>query len=169
MVIGQLGLVYNNLKDFDKSDSLYLLALEVNPGDALINNNYAYSLSERGINLDEALRMTEIALAADSNNASYLDTYGWIAYKLGDVNKALDFINKSITTGKASAEVYEHLGDIQLKLGNKDLAIDAYLKSLELDSDNSDSSCLKRRSILCSQLWTSILFSDWERWRNTLI
>ena len=133
MVIGQLGLVYNNLKDFVKSDSMYELALEVNPVDALINNNYAYSLSERGIKLDEALRMTELALASDSSNSSYLDTYGWIAYKLGDTDKALDFINKAIKTGKASAEVYEHLGDIQLKLGNKSYAIDAYQKSLELD------------------------------------
>ena len=138
IVLGQLGLVYNNLKDFEKSDSIYELALDVNPGDALINNNYAYSLSERGVKLDEALRMTEIALAADSNNSSYLDTYGWIAYKLGDVEKALEYINKSITTGKATAEVYEHLGDIELELGNKDNAIDAYQKSLGLDTDNVD-------------------------------
>src|SRR3989339_218309 len=138
VVLGQLGLVYNNLRDFLKSDSMYELALDVNPGDPLINNNYAYSLSERGIKLDEALRMTEIALSADSNNSSYLDTYGWIAYKSGDYEKALEYINKAIITGKASAEVYEHLGDIQLKLGNKGYAIDAYQKSLELDAGNAN-------------------------------
>lgn len=143
IVLGQLGLVYNNLKEFIKSDSIYELALEVNPGDALINNNYAYSLSDRGIKLDEALRMTEIALTADSNNSSYLDTYGWIAYKLGDNQKALEFINKSISTGKASAEVYEHLGDVQLKMGDKTSAIESYEKSLGLDIESHGNASLR--------------------------
>ncbi|MBI5323801.1 MAG: tetratricopeptide repeat protein [Ignavibacteriae bacterium] len=138
MVLGQLGLVYNNLKDFVKSDSIYELALEVNPGDALINNNYAYSLSERGIKLDEALRMTEIAIEADSNNSSYLDTYGWVAYKLGNIKKALEYINKAVNSGKASAEVYEHLGDIQIHLGNKQYAIEAYEKSISIDNKNEN-------------------------------
>ncbi|TAL69859.1 MAG: tetratricopeptide repeat protein [Bacteroidetes bacterium] len=138
VILGQLALAYNNLEDYEKSDSIYELALEVNPGDALINNNYAYSLSERGIKLDEALRMTEMAISLDSNNPSYLDTYGWIAYKLGDYKKALEYINKSIETGKASAEVYEHLGDIELKLGNRWNAIDAYKECIRMDGKNED-------------------------------
>lgn len=136
-VIGQLGLLYNNLNMMAESDSLYELALQIDSQNALINNNYAYSLSERNLQLDRALQMIEIAMAADSSNSSYLDTYGWIYFKLGDYNKAYYYIQKAIgVDGEGNAELLEHLGDVLYMLDRKEEAIDYWEKALKLDSAN---------------------------------
>ncbi len=136
-VIGQLGLIYNNLEMMAESDSLYELALQIDPKNSLINNNYAYSLSERDLQLDRALQMIEIAMAADSSNSSYLDTYGWIWFKLGDFNKAYYYIQKAISIdGEDNAELMEHLGDVLFMLGKKEDAVEYWKKALEIDSSN---------------------------------
>ena len=118
-------------------DSLYELALQLDPQNALINNNYAYSLSERDLQLDRALLMIEIAMTADSSNSSYLDTYGWIFYKLGEYDKAYFYINKAIEIdGEDNAVLLEHLGDALYMQGKKEEAINYWKKALELDSSN---------------------------------
>ncbi|OGU64742.1 MAG: hypothetical protein A2W30_09505 [Ignavibacteria bacterium RBG_16_36_9] len=135
-VLGQLGLIYNNLKMMAESDSLYELALQIDPKNALINNNYAYSLSERDLELERALEMIEIAMAADSSNSSYLDTYGWIFFKLGDYDKAYYYIKKAIDVSDANAVLLEHLGDVLFMQGKTEEALDFWKRALELDSSN---------------------------------
>jgi len=135
-VLGQLGLIYNNLKMMAESDSLYELALQIDPKNALINNNYAYSLSERDLELERALEMIEIAMAADSSNSSYLDTYGWIFFKLDDYDKAYYYIKKAIVVSDANAVLLEHLGDVLFMQGKKEEALDFWKRALELDSSN---------------------------------
>jgi len=136
-VLGQLGLIYNNLEMMTESDSLYELALQYDPQNALINNNYSYSLSERDLQLDRALVMIEIAIAADSSNSSYLDTYGWIFFKIGEYDKAYYYIKKAIDVdGEDNAVLLEHIGDVLYMQGKKDEAINYWKKALDLDSSN---------------------------------
>lgn len=136
-VLGQLGLIYNNLDMMAESDSLYEYALQIEPQNALINNNYAYSLSERDLQLDRSLTMIEIAIAADSSNSSYLDTYGWIFYKLENYGKAYYYIKKAIEVdGDDNAVLLEHLGDVLYRQGKKEEAMDCWKKALEMDSSN---------------------------------
>lgn len=129
----QLGIEYSTLGDVQRSDSAYARALEIDPANALANNNYAYSLSERGEQLDQARRMAGVALKADPDNPSYLDTMGWIYYQLGDYEQARFYIRKAIDNGDASATVYEHLGDVYEKLGDTDEAIRLWEISLDKD------------------------------------
>ncbi len=137
-LLGTVGLIYDSQKMWSKCDSVYQKALSIDSSNALVNNNYAYSLSERGIKLNEALKMVEVAIKADSNNTSYLDTYGWVYYQLGDFKIAKKYIQKAIDQGGASAEVYEHLGDILFKIGRKDSAKEMWRKALNLDETNND-------------------------------
>lgn len=132
-VMGTLALIYNAQKVFEKSDSLYEKALEIKSDDPLINNNYAYSLSTRGIQLDRALRMVNLALEKDSLNTAYLDTKGWILYQLGRYDEAKYFISKAIELGTKSAVIIDHLGDVESKLGNKEKAIELWKEALQLD------------------------------------
>ena len=129
----QMGIVYDQLKVYDSSDLAYRKALELKPADPMVNNNYAYSLAVRGKDLALALELSNKALAAEPDNPSYLDTYGWIQYQLGDYEKALKYVKKAIEKGDVSAEVQEHLGDIYIKLKMKDEALIAWKKSLEID------------------------------------
>ncbi|MCX8106198.1 MAG: tetratricopeptide repeat protein [Ignavibacterium album] len=132
-VIGTLALIYNAQKIFEKSDSLYERALELKPDDPLINNNYAYSLSTRGIKLERALKMVNLSLDKDSLNTAYLDTKGWILYQLGRYEEAKEFILKAIELGTKSAVIIDHLGDVEFKLGNKEKAIELWKEALQLD------------------------------------
>lgn len=132
-VIGTLALIYNAQKIFEKSDSLYERALEIKPDDPLINNNYAYSLSTRGIQLERALKMVNLALDKDSLNTAYLDTKGWILYKLGRYAEAKVYISKAVELGTKSAVIIDHLGDVEFKLGNKEKAIELWKEAIQLD------------------------------------
>ena len=136
-LLGQLGLIYNNLERMAESDSLYERALQLDSANALINNNYAYSLSERGLQLERALKMIEIAMSADSSNSSYLDTYGWIFFKLKEYDKAYFYIKKAIDVGgEDNAVLLEHLGDVLFMQGNKDEALEIWKEAFKLDDTN---------------------------------
>jgi tetratricopeptide (TPR) repeat protein len=129
----QIGLTYDRLGIPDSSDKAYLNALKIDSTDPLVNNNYAYSMSVRGINLEKAEKMSRMAINADPNNAAYLDTYGWIQYQLGNYGFALEYVLKATKSPEPSAEVFEHLGDIYIRLNKVEEAISALEKSLNIE------------------------------------
>ena len=137
-LLGTLGLIYNSQEKWTECDSVYEKALNSDSANALINNNYAYALSERGIQLERAMKMVDIALKADSNNSSYLDTKGWIYYKLKQYRMAKDYIQKAISAGGESATTLEHLGDATFMTGEKKSAVDIWQKAFNLDTTNNN-------------------------------
>jgi len=135
-LLGTLGLIYDAMKMWTECDSVYERALQIDSQNALVNNNFAYSLSERGERLKDALTMAEIAIAADPNNTSYLDTIGWVYFKLGNYSEAKDNLEKAIEIGGERAVMLEHLGDIMFKLGDTQKAKLLWQKSYDLDTTN---------------------------------
>lgn len=135
-VLSTLAGVYESLEEYTVSDSLFETALRVDPENALVLNNYGYSLSERDIRLEEALRMAQKAVERNPDNGAYLDTMGWIYFKMGEYEKALEYIEKAHSIRRESAEVAEHLGDVYDKLGLKERARQAWEEALKLDQDN---------------------------------
>jgi tetratricopeptide (TPR) repeat protein len=132
-VLGTLALIYKEKGLIEKSDSLYEKALLINPDDPIINNNFAYSLSTRGLQLERALELVNIALQKDSLSSAFLDTKGWILYKLRRYDEAKYYVEKAIEVGLPSAVITDHLGDIEFKLGNKQRALELWKKALEID------------------------------------
>jgi tetratricopeptide (TPR) repeat protein len=146
--IGQLAIVYEGMKKLDESDSLYEEALRIQPENHLILNNYGYSLAERNIQLDRALEMAKKAVEAQPENASYLDTIGWIYFRLGKYREAESFVKKAVARGDVSAVVYEHLGDIYYKLNDTEHAIEQWNAALKLDASNAElKGKISRRSL----------------------
>ena len=137
-VLGVLGLIYDDLEMYTMSDSVYTKALAIDPLDALVNNNYAYALSERGERLDEALEMAKKAIAVDPNNSSFLDTIGWIYYKMGDYEKAKENIEKAMMTDSDNPTLLHHLGDVYSKLGENKKALEYWKKAVEFGEDDKD-------------------------------
>lgn len=137
-LIGTLAMIYNGMRSFEISDSLYERALELDPDDPLINNNYSYAFATRGINLDRALKMIKIAIAADSLNSSYLDTMGWVYYQLGNYPEAKKYLEKAIEIGGKSSVMLDHLADTEFKLGNKERAIELWKNALELEPTKTE-------------------------------
>ncbi len=135
--LGMMGLIYDGKELYNKSDSIYAIAVAVDSTDILILNNFAYSLAERGIDLDKALRMVQKAIDKDPDNSSYLDTIGWVYFKLGDYNNAIEYIDKAIEQDESNATLLDHLGDVYYKKNDKPKAIELWETSLQLDSTNT--------------------------------
>ena len=131
-----LAIASDALNYWNESDSLYegLIASDTNDVQAL--NNYSYSLVERNIHLNKALEMAKKAIELEPDNAAYLDTIGWIYYKMDNIDKALSFIRKSVELDSNNAIVLEHLGDVLIAKNQIQEAIIYYLKALDIDKDN---------------------------------
>lgn len=132
----QLGIMYDKAGITDSSNKVYEMARNLNPKDPLVNNNYAYSLATQGKDLEKALEMIEAALTSEPSMPSYLDTYAWIQFRMGNTETALEYVKKAIDNGGSSAEIYDHLGDIYLKLDDKQKAMEAWEKALSIEPGN---------------------------------
>jgi len=137
-VIYSLTLVYESLQQSEQTDSLYEASIQQFPNNAMLLNNFSYSLSERNIRLEEALDMVKKALEIEPNNGAYLDTIGWIYYKLKNYNEAEKFIKQAIKVRENSAVVFEHLGDVYYELEKYNLARESWQKALDIQPQNEE-------------------------------
>ena len=133
-LLGTLGLIYDGQEAWTECDSIYTLALKNSPTNALINNNYAYSLSKRAVRLDEALAMAKVAITAEPKNSSYLDTIGWVYFQLGDYTNAKKYIEEALQAGGEKAVILDHFGDVLFKLGEREKAVTTWKKAFDLDN-----------------------------------
>ncbi|HUW07168.1 MAG TPA: hypothetical protein VMW01_12990 [Williamwhitmania sp.] len=115
---------------------MYDKVLAINPNQLGVLNNYSYFLSVDGKNLDDALKMSRITINQDPNNSTFLDTYGWILFKLKRYNEAESFIRQAIVNGADdNAEVLEHYGDTKFMLGNIADALTYWKMSLKIEPE----------------------------------
>ncbi|XWN36603.1 MAG: tetratricopeptide repeat protein [Balneola sp.] len=135
VIFSTLGDAQSNLGNNEEADRVYELALRYDTENHNAMNNYAYNLSVRGQKLERARELALKAMELDPENAAYLDTMGWVFYKLGEYEKARRFIKASIDLDEtsASAEVLEHLGDVYDKLNNSEEAKIWWKRALEKD------------------------------------
>jgi len=131
-----LAIINDVEKQWTKSDSLYLYLIQSDSTDAQALNNYAYSLGERNVQLELALEYASKAITLAPENAAYLDTYGWIFFKLGNQAEALTYINRSIDLDSTNSVVLEHYGDVLLSVDRKSEAIKYYKEALEINPEN---------------------------------
>lgn len=135
VIYGMIGDTKYNQSKKSSYEKDYLKALELNPDNALILNNYSYLLAtDRTKEADHkrALEMSERAITLDSNNPTFLDTYAWILYKLGRYEEAKKFMQQALSLDKTnSAELLIHYGDILYELGEYFMASVYWKKALE--------------------------------------
>jgi len=72
------------------------------------------------------------------DEATFLDTYGWILYKEAKYDKAKEYIQKAVDANPADADgtLFEHLGDVYYKLDDKDKAVQYWQKAKDKGIDN---------------------------------
>jgi len=61
-------------------------------------------------------------VAAEPDNASFLDSLGWVLYKRGKFAEARPHLEKAAADGAADPVVLDHLGDLLYRLGDRDAA-----------------------------------------------
>jgi len=131
-----LAIVNENLDNFSISDGIYQQLIQSDSTDAQAYNNYAYSLIERGDKYELSKKYSRMAIELAPGQAAYLDTYGWILFKMGDLKKALKYINQSLEIDNKNVEVLEHKGDILIQMKKTSEAREYYEKALLIDPEN---------------------------------
>jgi tetratricopeptide (TPR) repeat protein len=96
--------------------------------------------ADRGQNLSEAHELIEKAVHLEPKNAAFLDSLGWVLYKLDKPKEALPHLLSALRQSEEpDATLYDHLGDIYLALSQPDKARESWQKALTLDSvENRD-------------------------------
>ena len=124
---------YYRLGDFPMSDSLFEKLIREEPDNYMVLNNYSYYLAERGAKLYRAKEWSEIAIRNNPDNATFLDTYAWVLFKLKNFEVAEKYILNALEKGgDKDPEVNEHAGDIQAALERYKVAESYYQKSIIL-------------------------------------
>jgi tetratricopeptide (TPR) repeat protein len=119
-----LGDSQNQLKNYSASDSAYDKALELDPENDYVLNNYSYYLSLRNFNLEKAEAMSKKSNEIEPSSNSYQDTYGWILYQMKKYEEAKVWIGKAIENGGAdNGTLLEHYGDVLFKLNDIENAL----------------------------------------------
>ena len=76
-------------------------------------NYMGYMWAEHGMKLDQAKALIEKAIKAEPKNAAYLDSLGWVLFKLNQPKEALGHILKAVELSEEpDPTLLDHLGDI---------------------------------------------------------
>lgn len=117
----------------------YEKALRLDPDNVLVLNNYAYFLSLEAKNLDKALRMSSLVMELEPGNSTYIDTYGWVLYKMGRYGEAKKALQQAVSLDlTASKELLVHYGDILYELGEDFMARYYWEKALKAGYDGKE-------------------------------
>lgn len=121
---------YHSLNNHIESDKFFEKALKIDPKDPLVLNNYSYYLSLRKVDLEKAEQMSKLSNELRPGQASYLDTYGWILYVMGNYSEAKKWLQMALDNGgSANGTILEHMGDALYKLGDINGAVDHWKRA----------------------------------------
>ena len=80
--------------------------------------------------------MVEKAMKAEPDNAAYLDSMGWVLFRLGEFAAAKEHLLKAAEKLESEdSTIYEHLGDIHEALGEHEDAVKVWIKALKLEAE----------------------------------
>jgi tetratricopeptide (TPR) repeat protein len=120
---------------YDKAAELFRKSIALDPANAAEGYNFlAYMWAEQNMHLDEAEEMVKRALQLDPNNGAYLDSLGWVEFRQGKFDQALnDLLRAAQNLKRDYAVVFEHIGDAAAKLNHVAQAVEYWQKAQTLD------------------------------------
>jgi tetratricopeptide (TPR) repeat protein len=106
--------------------------------DPSVNNDLGYLYADQGINLPHAQEMIKIALKSDPENVAYLDSMGWVLFKLGKLEEARKYLERAAASpGGGDGTIAEHLGDCYSKMNLPDKAKESWKRALKEGKDDA--------------------------------
>ena len=117
-----------------------LRVIEIDPGNADAMNALGYTLADQTDRHDEALVLIERALEIKPNEAAFIDSLGWVQYRLENYKDAVTNLRKALSLFD-NDEVAAHLGEVLWVSGEQQEARKVWQKALDA---RPDSDILKR-------------------------
>lgn len=143
--------VYVDLKKIDRATEHLEYLIKKRPENPSFYNDLGYIWADHDLKLEEAEKLIRKAIdldrerrkkaksfnpKTDHDSGAYLDSLGWVLYKQKKNQEAKEWLLKAVEDKSAQhIEIYDHLGDVHLALGERDLAIKAWQKGLETASE----------------------------------
>ena len=121
---------------FDDAVGTFEKILSKAPKHSQSLNYLVYMLADRGVRLDYARDLIARALELEPENPAFLDSYGWVYYRLGKYSKSVEYLRKAVGL-IADSVVYDHLGDVLKAKGQLDEARVWWEKALQLAPNSS--------------------------------
>ena len=109
---------HHRYDNWQRSEEILLDLLTANPRHAPANNFLGYAWADRGVQLDRAQEMIRAALEVNGDDMAYLDSMGWVLYKLGKFKEAVVWLQRSnAAPGGDYPVILNHLGDALFRVG----------------------------------------------------
>jgi len=142
-VLFMRGAMYERQKKYDLAERTFRQALEdENPTDptyASTLNYLGYMLADRNVRLQEAEELIQKAVKLDPNNYAFLDSLGWVYYRLNQLDDAERELTRSVQLSSKDPTIHDHLGDVYFKQGKIRQAIAQWQSSLQAYSTGTPS------------------------------
>ena len=125
------GAMYERMKKYDQAEAEFRRVLKMNPRNASALNYLGYMFADREVNLEEALELIQRAVELEPNNGAYLDSLGWVYYRLGRLDEAERYLRLALERVPRDPTVNDHLGDVLYRQGKIKEAIAQWEISLK--------------------------------------
>jgi tetratricopeptide (TPR) repeat protein len=125
------GSTFEREKKYDEAEAEFKKVLTANPQSAVTLNYLGYMNADRGVQLEESLNQIKLAVSLDPTNGAYLDSLGWVYFKLGKYDMAEETLNKASLRMGSDPTVQDHLGDLFQKTGRLKLAAAHWERAVE--------------------------------------
>ena len=132
------AIVLHDLKQEQESLLTMKRVIELNPRNTNALNYVAYSYAESGDNLEKGLELIKQALSIRPNDGYFLDTLGWIYFRLGKYSKAEQHLSRAVELTDDDPVIIEHLADCLLKLDKRRAALQKYRLAISKAQDGQD-------------------------------
>jgi tetratricopeptide (TPR) repeat protein len=146
------GALDERQKHYDAAEEQFRKILETDPNNSMTLNYLGYMLADRGVKLNEALSFVQKAVQLDPQNYAYLDSLGWVYFKLGQYPLAEENLRKASERVSTDPTVHDHLGELYEKTGRLKLAVTQwdqslaqYGKTVPADADPNDISKVQKK------------------------
>nr|WP_255682984.1 tetratricopeptide repeat protein [Dyella sp. 2HG41-7] len=131
------GLAYAEIGKIDLAVADFRHLLQVKPNDIDASNALGFTLADADRDLAEAEKLIATARAAKPNDPSIADSWGWLQYRLGNLNEAVAVLRNAWQTGK-DADVGVHFGEVLWKQGDRDQAQQVFDQVRRIDPHNAN-------------------------------
>ncbi|MDE0556626.1 MAG: tetratricopeptide repeat protein [Candidatus Poribacteria bacterium] len=135
-----IGMAYQMLDDLKRAEDYLRKAIELSAKSELPDayNALGYLYAEQGIKLDEAAALVRRALKSSPTSGAYLDSLGFIYFKQGKLDAAIENLELAIRYLPDTPEILLHLADAYLQKGLKEKALQTLEQAVQLEPDNAD-------------------------------
>ena len=134
----EIGDIYLQQKKSTAAEAVIKEMRQLFPDAVEVDNLYAYFLALENRELKKALELSQGTLVKDGESAAYLDTYGYILFKMGRFNEAAVFLEKAYRKNPFEPEIMEHLADCYRLQKNSAKIIAIYQRAIDNDVDFKD-------------------------------